>query len=205
MYRGPVNASLPHGTTMVITVAIAARPYPAGMNSQPPRMLRVVGPPGSGKTLLITSLVEALRSRGHRIATVSRREATVTVIALSTGSRVTLEQPATVEALRSVVAAIDPQVDLVLAEGYDDAGVPAVEVRPTGAPAFGIPQADLVAVVEAEALAAAFARSGPGDTLGVAERIEAALFGGAQPGVPGPSSSEPPPAEQRRRWPFRQS
>ncbi|MBM4435552.1 MAG: hypothetical protein FJ028_10760, partial [Chloroflexi bacterium] len=40
-----------------------------------PAVLRVVGPRGSGKTLLIVSLVEALRWRGYRVATAVRRDA----------------------------------------------------------------------------------------------------------------------------------
>lgn len=140
-------------------------------------LLRIVGPPGSGKTLLITCLVEALRARGHRIATVTRRDAAVTVIALSTGSRVTLERPASLDALRSVVGAIDPAVDLVLAEGFEEAGALAIEVRPAGAPAAGVTPAELIAVVSAEELASAFAMSGPGDVLGLAALVESRLFG----------------------------
>ncbi|GMU39263.1 MAG: hypothetical protein AMXMBFR23_01290 [Chloroflexota bacterium] len=141
-----------------------------------PPVLRVVGPPGSGKSLLITSLVEALRTRGHRIATLVPRSETTTVIVLSHGGRVTLERPMTFEALLGVVASVDPSVQLVLAEGYDAPGVPAVELRPRGGSAL-VPDADRFALVESEAFAALFARSGPGETAGLAERIEAELLG----------------------------
>ena len=55
-------------------------------------VLRVVGAPGSGKTLLIVSLVEALRSRGHRVATVAPRRDGATLIVVSNGGRVTMQR-----------------------------------------------------------------------------------------------------------------
>ncbi len=154
-------------------------------------MLRVVGPPGSGKSLLITSLVEELRDRGHRIATVVRREDAIIVISLSIGSRVTLDRSAVVADMPSIVGAIDPAVDLVIAEGFDDPGTPAIEVRPRGARPHGVGGADLVMVVDAEELAAAFARSGPNDDLGIAARVEHVLFDGPAP---------EPPSRGRRGW-----
>jgi len=156
-------------------------------------LLRIVGPSGSGKSLLITMLVEALRSRGHRIATVTRRADAITVISLSTGSRVTLEQHAGFSALRSIVGAIDPAVDLVLAEGFEDPGAPAIEVRPHGAAPATVDARDLVAVVASDELAAAFAQSGPGDVFGLADRIEQVLFGIEPPLAP----EEPEPRPRR--------
>ena len=118
-----------------------------------PEVVRIVGPPGSGKTLLIVSLVEAMRTRGHRVATVVRREsleaslideeaarqldagAQASVIVLSSGGRVTIERPMELPGLRDIVASVDPSVDLLLAEGFEDAGYPSVAIVPRdGAP-----------------------------------------------------------------------
>ena len=92
-------------------------------------VLRVVGAPGSGKTLLIVSLAEALRSRGQRVATVAPRRGGATVVTLSNGARVTMEQPLPLARVPAVVPSIDPSVTIVLAEDYDapeDPAVPAI-------------------------------------------------------------------------------
>ncbi len=162
-----------------------------------PAVLRVVGPPGSGKTLLIVSLVEALRRRGHRVATAVRREAieapeldveaaraldagaTATVIVLASGGRVTLERAVELPALGDIVAALDPQVDLLLAEGFEDRGYPAIELSPPGGPPTTTDESDLLAVVTSDEIAGAFAKFGPGETNGVADLVEQELLGDA--------------------------
>lgn len=159
-------------------------------------VLRVVGPPGSGKTLLIVSLVEALRSRGFRIATVVRREAiesalldhdaarqldagaATTVIVLSSGGRITMERAMALPGLREVVASLDPSIDLLLAEGFEDAGYPAVELSPPGGAALVTDSDDLLAVVSSDEIAGAFERFGPGETNGLADLVEREVLGG---------------------------
>ncbi|MEX1021978.1 MAG: hypothetical protein WD058_02415 [Dehalococcoidia bacterium] len=173
---------------------------------QPPRLLRVVGPPGSGKSLLITSLVDSLRSRGYRSAAVVQRGEATTVITLSTGSRSTLDRSVPLSYLATVVGWVDPTVHLVLAEAYEERGAPAVELRPQGAPPYGVPEDELLAVVETEAIAAAFARGGPGDTIGLADRIERELLGGpgtpdAAPGAEGGAPDVVGRFLRRFRWP----
>jgi molybdopterin-guanine dinucleotide biosynthesis protein MobB len=158
-------------------------------------VLRVVGPPGSGKTLLIVSLVEALRARDWRVATAVRREAieaslldpdvsrqldagaTATVIALANGGRVTLERVMPLPGLSSIVTSLDPSVDLLLAEGFEDAGFKAVELLAPGDHSIETDEADLLAVVSAEEIAGTFARFGPGETNGLAELVEREILG----------------------------
>jgi molybdopterin-guanine dinucleotide biosynthesis protein MobB len=158
-------------------------------------VLRVVGPPGSGKTLLIVSLVEALRSRNHRVATAVRREsieaslidpdasrqldagAATTVIVLASGGRVTLERAMPLPGLNSVVAALDPTVDLLLAEGFDDPGYPAVELLPPGGGSVQTGADDLLAVVSSAEIAGTFATFGPGETNGLADLVEREILG----------------------------
>jgi molybdopterin-guanine dinucleotide biosynthesis protein MobB len=154
------------------------------------KVLRVVGPPGSGKTLLIVSLVEALRSRNYRVATAVKREAIesslldpdvsrqldagaiATVISLSNGGRVTLERVMPLPGLASVLASIDPSVDLLLAEGFDDPGYPAIELLAPGDHTIETPNDDLLAIVASNEIRGAFETFGPGETNGVAELVE---------------------------------
>jgi molybdopterin-guanine dinucleotide biosynthesis protein MobB len=153
-------------------------------------VLRVVGPPGSGKTLLIVSLVEALRSRNYRVATAVKREAIesslldpdvsrqldagaiATVISLSNGGRVTLERVMPLPGLASVLASIDPSVDLLLAEGFDDPGYPAIELLAPSDHTIETPNDDLLAIVASNEIRGAFETFGPGETNGVAELVE---------------------------------
>ena len=143
-------------------------------------ILRIVGPPGSGKTLLIVSLTEALRSRGHRVATTIRRPldggGAATVVVLSNSGRVTIEQPLTLERLQAIIPSLDPSVDIILAEGYDaaeDAAFPAIALAPHGTQ----PTGDPIAIVPSEEIEATFARLGPGATNGLVDLVEQRILG----------------------------
>jgi len=138
----------------------------------------VVGPPGSGKTLLVTSLTEALRQRGHRVASaVGREDAASTVITLPSGGRVTIERQLAAFELRDVAALLDPNIDLMLAEGFEDAGVPAVELSPSEGPPQATAPSDLLAAVASTQLAGDFSTFGPGETGGLADLIEVRVLG----------------------------
>ena len=142
-----------------------------------PAVLRVVGPPGSGKSLLILGLTNELRRRGYRVASAVERDSMATVVVLGSGGRVTLERTFHIEALRGVVAGLDPQADLLLAEGYEGHGVPAVEVSPPGGATTLSAGDDLLAVVSGEELRAAFEGHGPSDHAGLADLVESTLLG----------------------------
>ena len=153
-------------------------------------VLRVVGPPGSGKTLLIVSLVETLRARHYRIATAVKREAiesslldpdvsrqldagaAATVIAPANGGRVTLERVMPLPGLASVVASIDPAIDPLLAEGFDEPGYPAIELLTPGDHTIQTDEQDLLAIVAADEVRGAFETFGPGENSRIAELVE---------------------------------
>jgi molybdopterin-guanine dinucleotide biosynthesis protein len=143
------------------------------------KTLRIVGPPGSGKTLLATMLVEALRTRGHRVAVATVREPLgaappVTVVTLPGGGRLTLERPATLEAVARLVSSADPQTALLLAEGFAE-GAPAIAIGAT-------PGTASLATVSAEAVRVAFERAGPaGEVAGLAAIVEREVLGVAPP------------------------
>ena len=143
----------------------------------PPALLRVVGPPGSGKTLLITSLTEALRQRGHRVASAVLREDAATVITLPNGGRVTVSRVLTASELSAVAASLDPHIDILLAEGFEDSGTPAIELSTPNSPAPITPAPDLLAVVSSTQVAGDFAVFGPGETHGLTGLIEERIVG----------------------------
>lgn len=168
----------------------------------PAPIVRIVGPPGSGKTMLITSLQEALRSEGVRTASAVSRGPGLTAIATSAGARTTLERDIPLGYLATVVSWIDPAVDVIFAEGYEETGAPAVELRPAGGDALGVTEDELLAVVDPAEIAAAFAERGPGYTAGVAERVLRSVLG-REPSAGNPAdaskggSPEVPPSAAR--------
>jgi molybdopterin-guanine dinucleotide biosynthesis protein len=160
-----------------------------------PPLLRIVGPPGSGKSLLITSLLEAFRQRGRRVASTTTRLAVTgpegaTVFALPNGGRVTASRILNAREQIEVATSMDPNLDLLLAEGLEEAGVPAVELTLS---ADGVPATaadDLLAVVTSEQVTGDFAVRGPGETHGLADLIEQRLLGVVPP-PPTPAADAP--------------
>ena len=155
-----------------------------------PPVLRVIGAPGSGKTLLIVSLAEALRSRGQRVATVSPRRGGATVVVLSNSGRVTLAGDQPLARLQTMIPSIDPSVTIILAEDYNtpmDAAFPAI--------ALGAAREDVLATVTSEDIEATFARLGPGETNGLVDLVETRVLGlpPREVAAPEPEALEAPP------------
>ena len=162
-------------------------------------VLRIVGPPGSGKTLLIVSLTEALRSRGHRVASAAPRRDGATVLVLSNGGRATIERDLRPTEIASIVPMIDPSVQIILAEGYDApeddpdaAPFPAIEITSAGASGHD-PRA--LATVATEDIEATFARLGPGETNGLVDLVETRVLGLPERAPDAPAA--PPPSGWR--------
>ena len=141
----------------------------------PPALLRILGAPGAGKTLLVTTLVEEFRTLGHFVATSAPREG-ATVITTSSGARITAERPLTAEELCSLVGSVDPRAALLLAEALDAPGLPAVEVVPAGGRPL-TPPADLLATIPSTEVA-------PGTTKPLAALIERRILHGEPPEQP---------------------
>lgn len=141
-------------------------------------VLRIVGPPGSGKTLLITALTEALRERGHFIALCAPRGDASTVLTLSSGARVSIERAPDLDALRPLVRSLDPRAALLLAEGVEAAGVPAIELVPDASARPLTASDDLVATIISGEVVRAFGVSGPSPVATLAATIEARLLRG---------------------------
>jgi len=173
-------------------------------------LVRIVGPPGSGKTLLIVALAEELRRRGHRVGSAEARSDAnggALVIALPSGGRVTAAAPApdaaASGALLRLARRLDPQLTLLLLEESSEAdegavapvGTPTIELVPAGGTPH-TPSEQLLAAISTERIAGAFSVVGPGDTLGLAALVEQRLLGAAA-GRSLDVAAEPPPPARR--------
>lgn len=116
-----------------------------------PRAISVVGPSGSGKTALICELLGWLRRRGLRVAVVKHshkplevdqsgkdswrfRQAGAPVVALAAPGVLQLtHNRADDPPLATVLAALGPDLDLVLVEGYKYGPLPKLVLVPEGA------------------------------------------------------------------------
>lgn len=145
--------------------------------------VRVVGPPGSGKTLLITALTEALRQRGQRTASAVQRapehgSSGGTVLTLGSGARVTVDRLLDLPAARDLAAALDPAAVLLLAEGFageTDGAFPVLFVHGL-APTMDTPTgANVIATVDGTDLARRFPAEGATAVAPVADAVEAYL------------------------------
>ena len=150
---------------------------PTPGNPEPPsrlKLLRVVGPPGAGKSYLITLLIEELRPLGHFVATSAPRSEGVTVITTSSGARITVEKLMSSDELTRLTGSIDPRATLLLAESLDAPGHPAIEVVPADEHSINTEPSDLLATVRTSELA-------PGALAPLATLIPQRLLGAAPP------------------------
>jgi len=140
-------------------------------------LVRIAGAPGSGKTLLVTALTEAFRTRGIRTASAERRPDGATVFVMPNSGRATLDRPLTLDELPGLLRSLDPSARLLLAEGYpapeDGLLPPTVEVLMWGV-GPSTPAPALVASVDGAALLRQFQRTGPKDA-GLAAEIASAI------------------------------
>lgn len=177
---------------------------PPASNERKPVLLSVVGPPGSGKSLLIVALTSALRQRGYRVGSVEARTAldgtTATVLTTGSGARITLAGAVPATELASRAAVLDPALDLLLAEGHGASGerrLPTIEIIEQGS-APVTPSTELLAVLTRDQLARAFAARGPADDLGLADVIEERLLHGRADAASLARATEAPIESARR-------
>ena len=152
-------------------------------------VLRVLGPQIPARNLLVIALVEALRARGVRTATAELLADGRASVTLPSGTRVTPASGgmalASAADLAAFLASLDPRTDLVLAEGYEEPGVPAVELTAAAAAGEGdagsVVAADLLASVEAARLERDFTERGAEAVADLAALVEARLLRGEAP------------------------
>ena len=140
-------------------------------------LVRIAGAPGSGKSLLITALTEAFRSRGIRTASAERRPDGATVFVMPNSGRATLDRQLSLDELPGLLRSLDPSARLLLAEGYpaldDRLLAPTVEVLMSGVGA-ATPAPALISTVDGAALLRQFQRTGPKDA-GLAAEVANAI------------------------------
>ena len=148
-----------------------------------PPVLCVVGPQLPARNLLVIALVEALRARGLRTATAELLADGRATVTLPSGGRVTPAPGSAplgeASALASFVASLDPRADLVIAEDYEQPGVPVVELTAATTSAREAPTPDnLLASVDAERLERDFTERGAEAVADLAALVEARLLRG---------------------------
>ena len=143
-----------------------------------PPLLRVVGPQTPARNLLVVALVEALRARGYRTATAERLHDGRPSVRLPSGGRVTPAPGTQVGELAAFVASLDPRADLVLAEGDDEPGAPAIELLGEGGRGGAGSNEDRLATIEAPRLLADFETRGAEAVAHLAALIDERLLGG---------------------------
>ncbi len=161
-----------------------------------PPVVAIVGNSNSGKTRVAVSLVEKLAAEGYRIAAIKHcphgyesdrpgsdtdrlyRAGAQTVIASSPGKRTRTERLEDDSRLEALVASLDDQVDMVIAEGFKESAVPKVLVLDGGAP----PSVDNVIAVVSEMSASSDPPTYSFSTLGLlAAQLRVQFLETAQP------------------------
>ena len=98
----------------------------------PPPLLNIIGPQIPARSLLVVLLVESLRGRGHRIAIAEQLNDGRPSVTLPNGSRVTPALGTVTDGLVAFVESIDPYLNLILAEGYEERDTPAIRIIEDG-------------------------------------------------------------------------
>jgi hypothetical protein len=143
--------------------------------------VRLVASYGSSLALLTATLVEALRARGYRTASVEQRPGGAGLaVTLPSGGRIGVERAVEAAELGAFVAGLDPRADLVLALGFEDGAgraTPAIELTSEAAP---VTTADvlLATVEEAELTASLQSAGGSAAIEELAALLDARLLGG---------------------------
>ena len=98
----------------------------------PTPLLRIIGPQIPARSLLVVLLVEALRGRGYRIAITEQLNDGRPSVTLPNGGRVTPALGTATDGLASFVESIDPYLNLILAEGYEEPDTPVIKIIEDG-------------------------------------------------------------------------
>jgi molybdopterin-guanine dinucleotide biosynthesis protein B len=155
-----------------------------------PPVVSIVGKSKSGKTTLIEKLVQELKSRGYRVATIKHIpqgvnfdepgkdswrhiQAGSEATALSSPDKIVLVKPVAQEAtIDEVAGLLGEDYNIILAEGFKRGGAPKIEVhrKDGGALIEGLKK--LIAIVTDEPLESRARQFSPEDTGALADLLE---------------------------------
>ena len=155
-----------------------------------PPIVSIVGRAKSGKTTLIEKLIEELKSRGYRVATIKHASQGMTfdepdkdswrhiqagseATAVTSPDRVVLIKPVAEEAtLDEIVPLFGEDYDIILAEGFKRGDAPKIEVyrREVGLPLNNVKK--LIAIVSDEPLETKARQFSLEDVKGLADLLE---------------------------------
>ena len=155
-----------------------------------PPIVSIVGKSKSGKTTLIERLIQELKSRGYRVATVKHVVHSITfdepdkdswrhiqagseATAISSPDRIVLVKPTTPDAtLNEIVRLFGEDYDLILTEGFKQGSAPKIEVhrREVGPPLSAVKR--LIAIVTDEPLETKARQFSLQDIKGLADFLE---------------------------------
>jgi len=156
----------------------------------PPPVVAIVGRSGSGKTTLIKKLIPELAERGYRVATIKHAPEELAVdqrikdsqhhlkagslaTVVSGRDRLILEIPTAEEAsLEKAVDLLGEDYDIILVEGFKQAGATLIEVHRKEAGALIAGLKKRLAVVTDEPLESKVRQYGMNDIKGIADIIE---------------------------------
>jgi len=155
-----------------------------------PPIVSIIGKSKSGKTTLIEKLVQELKSRGYRVATIKHipqgvkfdepgkdswrhLQAGSEVTAISSPEKIVIVKPVEQDStLGDVAHLLGDDYDIILAEGFKQDNAPKIEVHreDTGSLLEGIKK--IVAIVTDETLDTKIRRFSPEDITGLADLLE---------------------------------
>ena len=155
-----------------------------------PPVVSIVGKSKSGKTTLIENLIEELKSRGYRVATVKHAPEGMTfdvpdkdnwrhiqagseATAISSSDKIVLIKPIDQDATLDEVAGLfGDDCDIILTEGFKEGNAPKIEVHRKGSgPLFGKLRKRIVVVTD-EPLDIGIRQFSSQDIKGVADFLE---------------------------------
>ena len=155
-----------------------------------PPIVSVIGKTKSGKTTLLEKLIQKLKSRSYRIATIKHTPQSVSfdepgkdswrhlqagseTTSLSSPSQIVIIKPVTQNPTPDEIASLlGEDFDLILAEGFKQGNAPKIEVhrKDTGPPLKNIKK--LIAIVTDEPLKTKARQFSPEDINGLADLLE---------------------------------
>jgi molybdopterin-guanine dinucleotide biosynthesis protein MobB len=155
-----------------------------------PPIVSIIGKSSSGKTTLIEKLLQELKSRGYKVATIKHTNQNLSfdepgkdswrhtqagseaTIISSPGKIVLIKPVATEPSLKEIAHLTGEDYDIILTEGFSKGDAPKIEVRSKEATPPFVTAKKLIAIVSDEPLETKRRQFSPDDIKGLADLLE---------------------------------